>query len=359
MRCLDLWFTRTLLLHFLIAWLILLGVQFLFDVATELARTVEGYGMPEMLHFLITAMPRRAYQYYPYAWLIAILVVLGGMARNRELVVLRASGMGHWRLLQLVLFPLLLCALLAMAAYEYLVIPSRHAVQQLRVEYHQKNIAGPLEETWFRDQDRFLSIGGADDKDNLYDVFIVETEALQQLQRVIRAPRARFDASRQHWVLYQAQSFVLPPAASETKITPIRHYDEELPWGMGLRPDFVRWLAMDPELLNIAALWQLEQFLRPQNGGSNPYSLQLWRRLLLPISTAALGWLALTCVFSFARNSATGARVFMGLSLAMGFDILQKILGALFLNLQWPAFAAVLLVILLSGGLGFGLMLRR
>lgn len=112
MRILDRYIIREIILPFLIALVVLtfvLIIPFIIDLAEQLI--AKGVAWPTVLRLMGTLVPASLGLTIPMALLIAILVALGRLSGDREVVVMMACGISPYRLLR----PVALVATLAAA----------------------------------------------------------------------------------------------------------------------------------------------------------------------------------------------------------------------------------------------------
>src|SRR5690606_15576399 len=90
----------------------------------------------EALLFVLTTLPRRIYDYMPLAAFMGCLVGLGAMAKNSELVVLRAAGVSVGRIVISAMKPAVVVVIISLLIGEYVapfterIAQSQRAIQQ-------------------------------------------------------------------------------------------------------------------------------------------------------------------------------------------------------------------------------------
>jgi len=94
MRILDRYFWRESTISIFMIMLGLISMFSFFDLIQELDSLGEGhYGINNMLLFVFLSIPGHVYEVVPVAVLIGMMVSLGSLSRNSELVVMRVSGL--------------------------------------------------------------------------------------------------------------------------------------------------------------------------------------------------------------------------------------------------------------------------
>ena len=93
MKIIRRYITVHLLWVTMLALFLLVALFSFFTLIDELGEAGKGsYGIPQILLYVILTVPRAAYELFPIAAVIGSMVVLGIMAQNSELDVIRTSG---------------------------------------------------------------------------------------------------------------------------------------------------------------------------------------------------------------------------------------------------------------------------
>ena len=343
------WFGKRMLLAWVLAALALVSLQLSFDVL-ETLRLSDRVGSWPAVQALLLNIPNRLNDYYPYIWLTTVLIAIGELSKSGALTVLKVSGMSSLRLLGLVLTPMLLTTMLWVWFYDSVGLAMR---AQSEVISAGSRPSSSLRSLWLNEGERFIHIGSSNGR-QLQQIFIADTNlASSKLKQVITASSAVYNPATQNWRLRDARRYTI--AADES----MRAAEvEDLTWNFPLSASILLNLANEPSLVSLTKLWALDGYLQNLNGGANEFSLELWRRLTLPLYVCTLGLLALALVSSFARHSSLGARVFLALSLAIAAESINRLLGALFIQLNLAALYALLLGLALNLALGYYLLRR-
>jgi len=130
-------------------------------------------------------------------------------------------------------------------------------------------------------------------------------------------------------------------------------------WETDLTPDLLNMASLNPDQLSIADLQAYSLYLGQDNPLVGRYQVALWRQLLLPFSVAALVLVGLSFVYGSNRQAAMGQRIFLGVIIAIVFQVAQDILGPASVIWGFPAWLAVSIPILITAIAGLLLSLRR
>lgn len=142
MRILDRYIVREILLPFIIALVVftfVLIIPFILELAEELIE--KGVAWPVILQLMATLLPSTLGLTIPMALLLGILVALGRLSGDREIVVLMACGVSPYRLLR----PVMALALIATAVTFYVMVQAIPDANQMNREITLKVVADRAE----------------------------------------------------------------------------------------------------------------------------------------------------------------------------------------------------------------------
>jgi lipopolysaccharide export system permease protein len=188
---------------------IMIAFLFLFEIFTffELAEDIRRHNAPfiVVVNYFRYLIPYAVYQFTPLGALVSVLVTLGILSKNNEIVAFKASGISLYRLA----LPVLLAGL-AIAAVLLILDDTYLPYANQRQDAYRNIIKGKPAQTYTRPQ---RWIFGENSKIYNYDLFdptqqlfgglsIVELDpATFQMKRRVFATRARWFDTERTWVL--------------------------------------------------------------------------------------------------------------------------------------------------------------
>jgi LPS export ABC transporter permease LptF/LPS export ABC transporter permease LptG len=206
-QLLDIYLLRSFLFYFA---LLTVGFILLFEVFTffELLDDIAQHrtGLLEVIYYFIYLSSYLSYQLAPLAALVAVLVTLGVMTKNNELVAFKAGGISLYRIsLPLLLAGMLLAAGLVVLDDTYLPYANQ------RQDALRNQIKGRPAQTYY--QPRRQWIFGEHSKVYNYEFFDADQQlfgglnvfeldpATFEIKRRIYAARAHWDSQQSVWIL--------------------------------------------------------------------------------------------------------------------------------------------------------------
>ena len=107
--------------------------------------------------------------------------------------------------------------------------------------------------------------------------------------------------------------------------------------------DLIDSLRKDPEDLTTWNIIKQIQFLSDNKLRSGIFEVELYKRLIKPITLMAMILLAMLFVFGSTRDVTLGRKIFFGISLGLSFELLSRIGGAMALSLDFNPVISIVL----------------
>lgn len=351
MHKLDWYIGKTVLLNILVVALIILGLDLVFAFIGELEDVEGNYGAGNALTYTLLTGPRRLYDMLPMAALVGCLIGLGTLASNSELTVMRAAGVSVTRIVGAVLKPLLVLMLGGVLLGEYAAPYSENLAENRRAIVQGSDGAFQSRGLWHREGNDFLHINAVQPDGELVGVTRYRFAAERRLLESSFARRATVQSD--HWLVQDVEATrFLENGNSEVVV------NAEERWDVLLSAELLRVVMLEPDVLSLSAIWQYQGYLADQGLNNSQYWLAFWKKLLQPLATLALVFVAISFVFGPLRSVTLGQRIFTGVLVGFSFRILQDLLGPSSLVFGFSPLIAVLLPITILLLMGTYLMKR-
>ncbi|WP_285261200.1 LPS export ABC transporter permease LptG [Halopseudomonas bauzanensis] len=351
MRLLDRHIGKSIFFSVLTVALIIVGLDLLFAYISELEDLEGDYGAVEALTYIFLTTPRRLYELLPMAALVGCLIGLGTLASNSELTVMRASGVSIGRIMGAVLKPLLVLMVAGVLLGEYVAPYSENMAESRRALAVGSGDAVKSKGLWHREGEDFIHINAVQTNGVLHGITRYRFDDQRELLETSFAQRAR--VQDEHWLLEDVAT-TLFDADGTSRV----EQHEQQRWDVGLSPRLLRVVLLDPDVLPLTGIWHYQNYLAEQGLNNSQYWLAFWKKLLQPLTTAALVFVAISFIFGPLRSVTLGQRVFTGVLVGFSFRILQDLLGPSSLVFGFSPLIAVVLPILLLVVMG-GWLMRR
>jgi lipopolysaccharide export system permease protein len=296
----------------------------LLDVTTDVLKRDQGlfgliyYGLLRLPSELVTALPM--------AVLLGAMMALNTMAKNLEIVTIRAAGISLMRMLGYLLPMMLVLAVLQFALSER-VLP--------KVEVDLKewwSATAPADEEksrlWAHTNNGTVSIESTSpDGRVLKGIRVYVRNDAGLIASRLTAAEARWDG--ENWQLMKSSEVRI----GEEKVAHIR--DETRAWKTNLRPDDV--LRLDNQRPRLSSI-MIAEVIAGARAGTQPhryYQTVFYRSFTAPLGVFVMLLLALPAAASLPRSANAGRQMVTGLVLGLGFLLCDGIVAALGTSSRW------------------------
>ena len=308
-------FFSTLLVLFLL-FLLLFFIVFV-DGMGDVGRA--HFGLYELFRYTLLSQPKGIYQLFPTAALLGSILGLSSLAAGSELVAFRAAGVSLWRISWAVIKTGAIFVVAGILIGEYVVPVAEEAAQRGRAQALGTGFRTPGTGLWLRNGSEYVNIGEVLPDSSLLNVSISRFDEQQNLQQQLNAKRGRFVG--EYWQLYDVeQSFISTEEVRFKRIDKIR-------WSSAISPEAMAVYMVKPEALSLYRLRQYLEHLRSNGQQTNRYELEFWRKVFSPFAIVVMLLLAIPFVFAQPRSGALGYQVFIGVMVALVFNMVNYGLG--------------------------------
>jgi lipopolysaccharide export system permease protein len=276
-----------------------------------------------ILAYHLFKFPLLVVQVVPVAVMLAVLVSLGGLARNGEIAAMHSGGVSVGRLSLPFLAAAAAIWMLEFAAAELLV---PYATDQSR--YVQKVLVEHRPGPWGISSREKLAMNLSADRQiyvNRFDAEKGEMEGVLLLERDGSAVQARVDAAmgrweKGRWVFYQGVRRSFDQRGLETSVSPFQRLEVAI--GQGPADFMVESGQREEDLLQLsmAQLSSIIRILRQTGGDTRRELVCLHTRVSYPFSCVVLALLgvSLPFLFPYGRRAVVGAAIGLLVSLTSG-----------------------------------------
>ncbi|MDG2061168.1 MAG: LptF/LptG family permease [SAR86 cluster bacterium] len=324
--------------YFLVA-LAISSLDLLFLLLGELGEINSSYLFIDALKYCIQIMPYRIYDMSAYFCLVGTLIGLGALIDQGEIMASRVLGKSFFQIILASFRPVLIIVLVGLISSE-LWIPqlSQKAEEERAIARDGTNLDTGY---WINKERQFIHISSIPNEQFLEGITIYDLNDNYQLKEIIKADSASY--INNIWQLkninfdnHESPNYDLVNRKGEWKVGP-QEFE--------LKP------ILSHRYLSISELRERLEVEKIKSK-RNQASLEFWKKLLQPISTFSLLLLAASLLFGPMRENKSGLRLIMGISIALGLDLLQKLFGSMSLVTDltafWAIFTPILFILIIS-----------
>lgn len=317
--------------------LMLAGLQIFILFVNQLGALGKGqYGITQAMYFVFMQVPYQVYLFFPMASLFGSLVGLGFLASNRELIVMRTSGMSIWQVTYSVLKAALFLSLMVSILGEVIAPQLVHMANDNKIEALS---GGKSLRTghgmWLHYQNDFISVSSVLSDKHLKEVYQFRFDDKHMLRLARKIGELNYENNT--WIGHNIAETIFEKNGTHGK------HLESMNWDVPLKPTIFGVANTEPDEMT---LHELKRYLRDQkvtNQQAFNFRLSFWQRIFEPVTTLVMIMLSVPFIFGPLRSSTMGSKLMLGALVGFGFSILNRFFGPISQLFQWdPAIAAIL-----------------
>lgn len=344
--------SKTILASTALVLVVLMSLYTFMDFITELDDLGKGdYQLSSILAYLALSMPKRIYELLPVAALLGSVIGLGTLASQSELVAMRAAGVSVRDINKAVLIVAGILMFIAVVIGEFIRPITEQKALQIQTSA-QTGTEGSQSQYgfWTRDGNHFNHIERIHSDGRFEGVKVYEFDEEHQLRVVTKAREARYDNNE--WLMIDVVQSTIDEDGVEVRAI------ERAKWRSKLNPGMLNVVVVPPEFLPVWSLIEYVSYLKSNYQAVGQYQLAFWSKIMMPISSAVMVFLAVPFIFGPLRSAPIGGRILVGVLVGIGFHLFNQSfqhMGLVFGVLPWLAAS---LPTILFAGVGI-FMLRR
>lgn len=344
MQRIDWYILRVISTWFFIILMILVSFRAIGFLVRETGDIGKGdYQLIHVLYMTLMRVPGFIYEIFPAAVLFGGLMGLGGLARNQELMAMRAAGVSIGRLVKALLKAGLLLAMGGVLVGETVAPALEQTSEVKRAEWlNEQTILHSKNGVWIRDAKTYVNIRRINPDRKISDIVVYTFADDGVLKMMQSATGAKYDGKQ--WILQNVSELEI----GEKSNTLVQFSHREL--GLNLKMDLLLNLGVDPAFLSMTELYNYISFLHDNEQRSPEYEVVFWSKMVVPVLSMLLLLLSLPFVIKDIRNADMGKHLMAGSIIGVLFFLVSKTAG--FAGVVYdvsPLLVAWLPVLLIAG----------
>ena len=352
MKILDRHIRKTILASIFTVLAVLIGLFTFFEFVDELDQLGKGnYGLFDAIKYVFLKIPSFAYNLFPLAGLIGSLTGLGTLMTQNEIVVMRNAGVSLKRIVYSIMKTGAIVILISMILGEFVVpVSEQYANYSRSVEMNDQISLKTRNGLWVREGQSYLNVRTILPGNIIKQIYMYNFDEDNRLISSSYADTASFSDGK--WQLRN----VTQTHISDQAIT--RDTNVDVIWDSLLRPELISLVSIEPENLSVFDLVNYTQYLKKNNRNSQTYRQAFWSKIIYPLSTGVMIFLAIPMVLGATQTQNIGQRIFIGIVVGLIFHIVNQGMGNVGIVYKLPPLIAVASPAVVTFFIGWFLMRR-
>jgi lipopolysaccharide export system permease protein len=350
MKIRDRYIAKTLLSYTLVVLVVWLSIYSFFNFLSEIKDVgQESYTILSAIKYIILKMPEVTYSQASPVILLGCILGMGHLATTNQLLIFRISGASILTITGITLKNALIFVIAIIAIGEA-VAPITSNFAELGRTNALGNIAVPTSQEgfWIRDGNNFINVKKNIDGKLFSGITVIEVNSSNKIERVIKSENAVFDGNSLDMSGSEIFSIDDSSVFDNISLKERNSYNKTVSFDQ----DLIDSLKKKPKDLTTWTIIKQIQFLSDNKLRSEIFEVELYKRLIKPVTLVAMILLAMLFIFGSTRDITLGRKIFFGIALGLSFEMLSRIASALSLSFDFsPLISAVFpstLVMLIS-----------
>ena len=358
MKIRDRYITKTLLSYTSVVLLVWLSIYSFFNFLEELDSIGKAdYTTLEAIKYILLQMPELAYKQASPVILLGCVLGMGYLATTNQLVVLRVSGNSILKLTAITIKIALTFVIVILAFGEFFVPLASEEGEKVRAKALGQSFALQSREGfWIREGDNYINVINNIDGSSFTDVTIYQVSPSNKIETIITSESVDFVGTTT-LAMKNANIISLNEIDNSIEITSNKrnNYNKIVSFDR----DVIESLKKEPKELTTRKIYKHIQFLDDNKQASSIYKVELYKRLIKPVTLVAMILLAMLFIFGSNRDVSLGRKIFFGITLGLSFEMLSRVSGALSLSFSLSPLMSTVLPTLVIIVLAIVLLSRK
>jgi len=297
----------------------LLAVFSLVDFLDDLSDVGKGsYTTAVAIQYMLLTTPSRVFILFPVAGIIGSLIGLGSLAAHRELVVIRASGVSSLRIAGAAMKAAAVLVVASVLVGEVVSPYTEQRAHQLRATALSNNRSLETGKGfWVRDGNTFINVTQVLPGNRMNGLYIYEFDDEHRLRVATYADRGLYEDGE--WTLEGiSQSEIGPDGVTGRSVT-------EANWRSRFKPELAEVVSVRLASLSIPGLMRYIDYLQSNGLDITRYQLALWSKLIHPLTTVVMIFIALPLVLGRLGSVSIAQRILAGIVIAVTFLVVEQL----------------------------------
>jgi lipopolysaccharide export system permease protein len=344
MNILHRYISQALIRGWTIILAILTSIFGLLAFVEELDRVRARYQTIDALLYVAGTLPQIAMDLAPIIALLGTMIALAGLARNSEIIAMRAAGISSSQFVGAMLIPSLGLIVTLYLFGEFVAAPmQQRAEEQRSVQRTGKGNILKGRGLWMTDGEQFLNVSKLRQGAIPAEINVYQLDNEGRLAEYIHARRADPGKDRS-WILHNImRKRISSDGTMETK----RQKTMEI--GPFWAPDEIPVLPLPTSTMPLVSLYGYIQYLKSTGQPTKKRELSFWKRATLPLSAGLMILLAIPIGTNLGSQRGTeyAKKLAIGAMIGIAFYLLTRIIRTLGLVLGLPVLVTTILPLLL------------
>lgn len=282
-----------------------------------------GYTMEDAFTFVAYCFPGQVVTFFPIGVLLGTVLALGNMASTSELIVMQALGKSRLSIVFSACFAMIPVIAAVFLIGEFVMPKTEKRAEDLVSEAKADGqYAVTSRGVWFKEENSFINIEIVTTDGKLLNVTrytFDDTSIPRKLIKEEHSSLGEWNKDTSSWLM---QNINVTRFTDEAILREFKSNDQ---WKLILTPEKLNVVGVSIKDLSISGLLEYIDYITANGQKAEQYLLELYRKIISPITILVVILLAASTIFGPLRSSSMGARVVFGIIIGFSFYAINQI----------------------------------
>lgn len=286
---------------------------------SEIRDVGEGtYGVPQLLLYVTLLIPASVYVLLPIIAMLGTLMGLGTLSAQSEITAMRAAGVSLLRIGRSTLLAGVVLGIFSLLLGDWLAPWAKQTAESMQAEAREGITPGTLNvPVWLREGDSIIHIRSLLAEDHFAQAEVFTLAPDLSLKAILDAEEGTYESGRWRFARVRRTEFT----GDGARVSQL----DTLDWGVQPTPEVLRLFLLKANAISIRGLLQLMQYLRDNGLDDREYALELWRKLMTPLTVMAMMLFTIPFVMGPLRSTGAGQRLLVGVLIGVSFYVVNEV----------------------------------
>ncbi len=334
MKILDRYIAKTMAFYTLGVMLVWLSIYALFNFIEEIKFIgQQDYTITAATKYVLLDLPSVMYSHSSVVILLGSLLALGHLASTSQLIVIRGSGVSIAQVTKLVVKTALIFLFLVAFVGELVApVTTKYAESSRSSALGGVSVSKNQQGFWVKDKGVFINVKKNFNGKIFEEVTLVRPKNTKALSQIEFSNKALLLSDK----LQLNKPSIFMFSKNKDNFTVIeRHNPIKSNTNVSFNQSLIDSLKSNPHELSTWSLYKQISFLGDNSLAADNFEVELYKRLVKPLSLAAMVVFSMIFVFGSLRDASLGKKIFLGLVVSLFFELTSRIGGVLSLRLDY------------------------
>ena len=333
MKILDRYIAKTLLFYTLGVLVVWIGIYAFFNFINEVKFIGQSdYTILSAIIYIVSDLPAVIYSHSSVVILLGCLLALGHLAETSQLVIVRGGGISIMQVAKIVIRSAIFFIAIIIFIGEIVAPTTTEYAENFRAKALGSNISAVNQQGfWIKDGNSIINVKNNFGGNVFGDITLIKLNKTNQLDSVIYSKKSIFDGKNLDF-----ENTVGYKLNDDKKITNIQSEKyQKYNTQVSFDQELIDSLKKEPHELSTWSLYKQISFLTNNNLTAKAFEVELYKRIMKPITLIAMLLFSMLFIFGSLRGSSLGKKIFLGVMISLFFELASRLGGMLSLRFDY------------------------